>query len=272
MAPNWRDGILRSLTLLEWRNEWSFWGKVGGCWQHPSIFSQVSFRLQGEILEWIKQAFCGLWIKTQRITSHVNKGKSFLWNCESWYKQNNNNTVVRRMLTFTGWETERTDSASFQQHLAAVQVPNTLLRVFLMVCHLLLRCFRFLRTLREKEALTMRMNLFLDLPYSVEHVFSSWVIGPLTSLLSENKCMAKGWAWCCPLSWCPSFQGLGFNRIWGRHSWPLSTVVSYFRFSMGFYKQVAIWLISQLWNAQSKHLMLVWRNTCFYSRSRRGCA
>lgn len=159
--------------------------------------------------------------------------------------------------------------ASFQQHLAAVQVPSTLLRVFLMVCHLLLQCFRFLRTLREKEALTMRMNLFLDLPYYVEHVFSSWVIGPLASLLSENKCMAKRWAWCCPLSWCPSFQGLGFNRKWGRQFWTLSTVVT-----SGFLwgKQGAIWLISQLWNAQSSHLMLEWRNTCFYSRSRRGCA
>lgn len=157
-------------------------------------------------------------------------------------------------------------SASLHQ-LAAVQVPGTLLRVFLMVCHVLPQCFRFLRSLREREARTMRMNLFPVLPYSVGRVFFSWVIWCPNSLLSENTRMAKGWAWWCPLSWCPSFQGVGFNRKQGRQSWTLPMVEGYFRFSVGFYKQDAIWLISQLWNTQTSHLMLVWRNTCFYSRS-----
>lgn len=61
--------------------------------------------------------------------------------------------------------------ASLHQ-LAAAQVPGTLLRDFLMVCHLLLRCFGSLRSLREEEALTMTTNLFPVLPYSVGCVFS----------------------------------------------------------------------------------------------------
>lgn len=120
------------------------------------------------------------------------------------------------------------------------------LTALLMVCCLLQLPwdFTFLRNLVEKHLEPTWIYFRFCLILLCRMNFFSRLIWCLFIFTSENKCMAKGFVRCCPLSRLGT-KGVGLNnRKWGGQVPTLSWLSSYFRCSMEFYKWEVFWPIS----------------------------